>query len=148
MVINLRQVFNIVGEHKKLDFSIPIEELSHIHGYNFISPVKISGEVYNRAGVVTMKFSAEFTLKIVCDRCLKEIERLYSFDFEHIVVTSLNTDDDDYIVAEGECVDMDKVAVSDLLLQLPSKMLCKEDCKGLCSTCGCNLNETECNCEK
>ncbi|MCD8187633.1 MAG: DUF177 domain-containing protein [Ruminococcus sp.] len=33
-----------------------------------------------------------------------------------------------------------------MLLQLPTKYLCKEDCKGLCMVCGCDLNESECDC--
>ncbi|MBQ8120226.1 MAG: DUF177 domain-containing protein, partial [Ruminococcus sp.] len=41
-----------------------------------------------------------------------------------------------------------ELAVSDLLLQLPTKILCKDDCKGLCYTCGHNLYEGECGCNK
>jgi uncharacterized protein len=43
---------------------------------------------------------------------------------------------------------MNETAISDLLLMLPTKMLCREDCKGLCDICGCNLNETTCDCRK
>ena len=43
---------------------------------------------------------------------------------------------------------LNDIAVTDLLLQLPAKNLCREDCKGLCMVCGCDLNESECNCQK
>lgn len=88
-----------------------------------------------------MKISAE------CDRCLSSFERSYSFDFEHVLVKSLNSDNDEYIVTDGDDLDVDELAVNDVLLQMPTKLLCKEDCKGLCPKCGADLNISECGCE-
>ncbi|MDE5862678.1 MAG: DUF177 domain-containing protein [Ruminococcus sp.] len=146
MKINLKQLFNIVGESKDIRYSIGTEELSDIHGYKFVSPVDINGKVFNRAGIVYLEYTVDFTLSVACDRCLKEFETTYSFEFSHIVVPSVSNDNDEYIVADGESIEVNEIAVTDLLLQLPSKNLCKEDCKGLCMVCGCNLNESQCNC--
>ena len=44
-------------------------------------------------------------------------------------------------------MDLDELIRTDILLELPTKFLCKEDCKGLCPTCGKNLNEGACNCQ-
>lgn len=148
MIINLKQLFSIVGESKILDRSIEKDELSYIRDCNFISPINIKGKIFNRAGVVHLDYSVDFTLLTRCDRCLRELEKDYHFDFSHIVVQSLNSDNDDYVVADGESIDMSEIAVTDLLLQLPTKYLCKEDCKGLCMICGCDLNESECDCLK
>ena len=79
---------------------------------------------------------------------MKEFDREFAYDFEHVVVQSVNAENDEYIVAENEKVDVNKIALSDLVLELPTKMLCSEDCKGLCPVCGCDLNESECNCPK
>ena len=146
MKLNLKQIFDIAGERKEIDYAISGDVLDSVSGYTFASPVLVKGEVFNRTNIVRLKFTTEFTLKLVCDRCLKELEREYSYAFEHIIVRSLNTDNDEYIVAEDNCIDMDETALSDLLLQLPTKMLCSEDCKGLCEVCGCDLNESECDC--
>ena len=115
--------------------------------YVFADSVKASGCFYNRADVVHMDYSVKFTLNIVCDRCLKELQREYSYDFQHIVVNSVNKDIDDYIISENYRVDVNEIALSDLLLELPTKLLCRDDCMGLCSKCGCDLNESECNCQ-
>ncbi|MBP5578880.1 MAG: DUF177 domain-containing protein, partial [Ruminococcus sp.] len=65
---------------------------------------------------------------------------------DHIVVPSVSNDDnDDYIVADGESIELNEVALNDILLSLPTKVLCREDCKGLCMVCGCDLNETQCD---
>lgn len=145
MKINLKQLFSIVGESKTINCEIGTEELSDIRGYTFSSPVKVDGRVYNRAGVVYLEYSVDFTLNIICDRCLKEFDRDYHFDFDHIVVPSISGDNDDYIVAEGESIELNEIALTDLLLQLPTKNLCKDDCKGLCMICGCDLNEGQCD---
>lgn len=146
MKINLKQIFSIVGDSRDISCEIGADELSDVRGYTFGSPVSINGRVYNRAGVVYLEYSVDFMLNIICDRCLKELEREYHFDFDHIVVPSINGENDDYIVADGESIDLNEIALTDLLLQLPTKNLCKDDCKGLCMVCGQDLNLGECDC--
>lgn len=146
MIINLKQLFNIVGESKDINYDISADELSDIRACEFRAPVEVRGRIFNRAGVVHLNYSVEASLLIPCDRCLKEFIRVYNFAFEHIIVPSISGDNDDYIVADGESIDLNEIAVTDLLLQLPTKNLCDEDCKGLCMVCGCDLNESECDC--
>ena len=52
----------------------------------------------------------------------------------------------DYI--DGYNLDVDKLVFSEILLSMPRKNLCKEDCKGLCLVCGANLNIAECGCDR
>ncbi len=146
MKINLRQVFDIVGDSKDFDYEISADELEHIKGVNFSSNPRIKGRAYNRAGVVYLYYTASFSLSLECDRCLKRFEKNHQFDFSHIVVRRISGNNDDYIVAENESIELNDIAVTDILPELPSKNLCKDDCKGLCMVCGCDLNESVCNC--
>ena len=151
MILQLREIFQIEGMHLPVSYEITPEELSEVRGYKFAAPVAVSGEFYNRAGIVTLKYTVSCTLDVVCDRCLTELKRDYSYDFSHTVVPSLQSEGDiydTYLVAQHDSIDMNETAISDLLLMLPTKMLCREDCKGLCDICGCNLNERTCNCRK
>ena len=151
MILQLREIFQIEGTHLPVSYEITPEELSEVRGYTFAAPVAVSGEFYNRAGIVTLKYTVSCTLDVVCDRCLTELKRDYSYDFSHTVVPSLQSEGDiydTYLVAQHDSIDMNETAISDLLLMLPTKMLCREDCKGLCDICGCNLNERTCNCRK
>ena len=151
MILKLREIFQIEGMHLPVSYEITPEELSEVRGYTFAAPVAVSGEFYNRAGIVTLKYTVSCTLDVVCDRCLTELKRDYSYDFSHTVVPSLQSEGDiydTYLVAQHDSIDMNETAISDLLLMLPTKMLCREDCKGLCDICGCNLNERTCNCRK
>ena len=151
MILQLREIFQIEGMHLPVSYEITPEELSEVRGYTFAAPVAVSGAFYNRAGIVTLKYTVSCTLDVVCDRCLTELKRDYSYDFSHTVVPSLQSEGDiydTYLVAQHDSIDMNETAISDLLLMLPTKMLCREDCKGLCDICGCNLNERTCNCRK
>lgn len=146
MVINLKQLYDVTGDSLPLDYSIGTERLAEIKGYTFANPIEVTGVVRNRAGIVSLNFTAKFTLTAECDRCLEKFDREYKFDNEHILVRSLNTDNDEYIVTNSDLFDLDELVITDVLLQLPTKMLCKDDCKGLCPICGTNLNNNVCDC--
>ena len=151
MVLQLRELFQIEGMRFPIEYQIMPEELSGVHGYTFDGPVTVKGMFRNRAGIVTLQYTVSCVLHVVCDRCLQELTREYSYDFSHTVVPSLQSEGDvydTYLVAEHDSIDMNQTAISDLLLMLPTKMLCREDCKGLCPDCGKNLNLGPCGCRK
>lgn len=144
MIIQLKELFELDGETKQVSCEILPEELKDVSSCRFTKPVKVTGELANRAGIVTLSYCALFSLDHACDRCLKEFEQEYNYSFEHILVRSLNTDSDDYVLCGDNTLDLNELAVSDILLMLPTKILCREDCKGLCCVCGKDLNEGDC----
>ncbi len=145
MIVQLKQLFDIVGEKKDISYIIPTDELGEYTSYDFASGIAINGTIVNRAGVVTLSFSCSFTMNQFCDRCLREFIREYKYDFEHILVRSSSSDD--YVECHDNTLDLNELAITDLLLQLPSKILCTEECKGLCYKCGADLNDGPCACE-
>lgn len=148
MKLNLRQLFDIVGERKdfRCSFDFSGEEL--YGGFPFRTPVDCSGEIENRAGVVRLVFCVKFVLSLACDRCLKPFQQEKILNFEHVLVQKLNSANDDYLVCADGVLDLEELVRTDVLLELPTKVLCSEDCRGLCSQCGKNLNEGSCTCEK
>ena len=113
MKINLKQLFSIVGEVRDFSYELAADELGFVKGLEFGAPVKIEGRLYNRAGVVYLNYTVNALVLHTCDRCLKEFERDYRFSFEHIVVPSVNSDNDEYITADGESIEMNDIAVTD-----------------------------------
>lgn len=148
MTVQLKELFELVGESREVSCEISSEELKEISYYRFAKPVEVSGTVSNRAGIVTLSYNAKFVLDHTCDRCLKEFEQEYDYSFKHTLVRNCNTDNDEYVVCGDNTLDLNELAVSDILLALPTKILCKEDCKGLCYVCGADLNETDCEHER
>lgn len=150
MRLKIGNVLDVPGTVMPLDLCVSEERLAQVDRYVFDAPVRVVGQIANHAGAVTLDFRVTASLRVTCDRCLKETVQGFSYDEAHTVVRKLVSEDEDdsYILAEGECIDPEEIAVTDLLLELPTKMLCKEDCKGLCPVCGCNRNETDCGCMK
>lgn len=149
MLLDLRRVFE--GDDQTVPFAHQMD-LSQIEQWGdrpFAEPVQLEGYVQNRAGIVTVHYTASYLLSTACARCLDPVERRVRQDFDHTVVRKLNQqEDDDHIVCEDGILDLDLIAQDDILLELPIRMLCSEDCKGLCPMCGCNLNREQCSCQQ
>lgn len=150
MKLMLKELFEIVSSEREIDGFVTSDELVLPEGCSLKEPVAVKGRVFNRAGIVTLEFRLRAAMTLVCDRCLDEFEDVFEYDFSHILVTSLSNEDEseEYVLCKDNILDLDELAISDLLLQLPSKILCKEDCRGLCFVCGQNLNEATCECSK
>ena len=87
----------------------------------------------------------------ICDRCAANFDREVSFPIEVVLVTEMaNEENEDEWVfpLEGDSADLDDIVRTVFVLNLDSKLLCREDCKGLCCRCGRNLNDGPCACQK
>ena len=147
MLIDLKQVFDIEGEAVPFTHDLSLADIELWGNKPFDHPVHLVGKVENRSGVVSMEYRVFLKMNVMCGRCLKEQEREEEYFFEHTLVPELNdTDNGDFIVVSGAELDLDELATSDILLELPSTVLCRPDCKGLCPVCGCDLNEHSCQC--
>ncbi|MBE6775791.1 MAG: DUF177 domain-containing protein [Ruminococcaceae bacterium] len=149
MYIALESLFN--GGVTKLpvdcEFDFSGEELDGV--FPFTTPVSVKGEIKNMVGVVTIEAMAKFTLEVFCDRCAEPVSLDFGVPMVHGLVSSLNEDDnDDYILVEDMRLDLLQLTLEDIFLTLPSKFLCREDCKGVCTKCGANLNNDSCSCKK
>ena len=147
MLVQCRALFmgetSVLPIEAALDFSQV--EFQGIHP--FTEPVRVSGQITARAGVVELSARVAFTFSGRCDRCLAPFTRAYDLPLKHILVTSLeNEENDDYILLENYRLDLDDLVLADMLLELPYKSLCREDCRGLCPLCGKDLNDGLCGC--
>lgn len=148
MLVNLKDIF-AGGEPIVIDYTLDLskEEVPG-GGIPFSEPVRVSGRIENRAGVVTLHAHVNAVRNTTCDRCLSPIRRSMDIPFENVLVTESQGDDsDEMLVCAEQMLDMDALVKTNLLLALPMKELCKPDCKGLCPRCGKNLNEGPCNCK-
>lgn len=83
-----------------------------------------------------------------CTRCLTPVMTPASFTLsEHFLYPPATAGADDYAVSEGGVIDLSPVARENIILATPMHVLCRQDCRGLCSQCGQNLNDAVCECE-
>ena len=137
------------GEKREIEFSheIPLEYSEN--GYTVEGGALVSGKVKDMGGYILLDAECRAEYKTKCARCLKPITDTCSVSFSRPVAASLeaeNEEDEYLLIGADGSVDIDEAISEELLLSLPFRSLCKEDCKGLCPKCGCNRNETECSC--
>lgn len=115
----------------------------------FVQPVRVTGTVEYVDGVVMLRADVQYRFDGVCDRCADPFSRDVTLPISHVLVTSLNDEsNEDFVLLEDFQLPLDELVRTDLLLSLPMKSLCREDCQGLCPQCGCNLNEGTCDCRQ
>lgn len=149
MLLDLKNVFLNEGEKLSYNYKFSMQDVSLDGIYPFKSPIDVSVLAENRTGLVDLIIKADFEYSRPCDRCFKQLIRQMSYSFTHRLVVSLmdDSDDNDYIETPDYTLELDELVESDILLELPGKFLCSDDCKGLCQHCGKNLNEESCSCQ-
>ena len=119
-----------------------------------LEPVAVNGSVVNRAGYITLTAEASMSYRTHCARCLAEVEDTVRFLCEKTVADEKgllrleNTENDDYVQIKGGKLDLDAPICDEILLSFPMRILCSDDCKGLCAGCGADLNREACRCTK
>jgi len=142
---------NVSGILKSVDSSIEIKGniLHPLINYNeddihVNSPIEVDAKVTNSGSnlLINGRIKAELTLK--CSRCLES----FNYTLEDVFEEELSNvnDCEEVIYFEGDTIDLTDIIINNILLSLPMKALCSEECKGLCPHCGNNLNINECNC--
>lgn len=153
MLINLTDIFT--SEGKERTESIPYEpnNFSYMGGLYIIRdkvPALIRFTNVGK-GRVLMKGGMRFALEAPCDRCLKVVKVPVELVFEQEIfspeaVSQMEEQDQQGFMHEYE-LDTEEFLTSEILLNMPVKVLCKPDCKGICKKCGHNLNEGDCGCD-
>lgn len=148
MKIDLSNLFNGSQDSLSVSHSVDLSDLIFGTYCPVKEPVKVNGKIFTKADIVYLKLNISFIMDGFCDRCAEEVRKDYSIDIKKILVEELqNEDDDNYIIVENHILDLDELINEEVSLGLPSKLLCKDDCKGLCQKCGANLNVKKCDCK-
>lgn len=149
MRINLCEIIEMPG--KKLPFQCELEtdRLLTPAIKTFLAPPVGSGEIVNTAGALTLfgKLSADAVF--ICDRCGREYERHMEIPVvSKLAVDESDEDDPETFPLDGDWLDVSDVLETGFILEADQKSLCNDDCQGLCSKCGKNLNDGPCDCKK
>jgi uncharacterized protein len=139
-----------VGLKKKL-FEIPSESMEQdsIRFYEDSIKCWISSENTPHGYYLRGKLNVPFLEQ--CDRCLVDYKTEHDIDFSILLTDKkelITNEEFDvvYFTEQHDNIDIAPVLMEYLILDRPLKRLCSKDCKGLCPSCGCNLNEKNCNC--
>lgn len=167
MMLNLTEVL-LDGQKIKTEVPVESDRLDFSFGSFPITqkaPVHLSAEK-DEQGHLVIEGNASIKVTIPCDRCLEGVTVPLELRFREVVPARAETGpetiqdesekeedieessfDPGYFL-EGYHLDVDKLLFGEALLNWPSRVLCKENCRGLCPVCGQNLNHGDCGCER
>lgn len=148
MKIDIEDIKAVSGKQKSLELSSAVE-LPSLE-YPLLAPLSFKGFAENKGDYILVSGSVSFSLGMQCAACLKDIvyqgeaafEEGYALEQE-LIDESGELDIHSY---SGSEIVLDEELSAAILLALPMRLLCKEDCLGLCPHCGRDLNEGSCNC--
>lgn len=154
MLINLSELFPVEGKSKT--YTVPLE-MTHFEGsdcsYKIVEKEPVTLVVTNQGErVLTVAGKAVLSLEMPCARCLDPV--IVPFELEIDQELDMNQTKEDRIEAldeqfyiNGYNLDVDQLVGNELTLNLPMRVLCSDNCKGICNRCGTNLNRGTCDCD-
>ena len=151
VILPISQIVGKTGE--SMEFSLS-EQIENTAGYPdvvcFSEPVTIEGVLKNTGKQMVLNAVCCTEAKILCSRCLAEVNVPISFQIEETFYPAGYTEQEKEKEAEtfsDDRIDVSGIIERGILAGLPMKVVCREQCKGLCSKCGKNLNEGPCSCD-
>ena len=139
------------GEVKKIDIDY-ILSTEQIDGVSF-EDAHVVGVLTDNSGYMRLKLQATLFYHGECARCLAPVDGVFSLDFERTVTTEGTIDEerleeleDEYVVLQGHMLSVDDALLEEVALSFPTRLLCSEDCEGLCPKCGKPKREGDCGC--
>lgn len=148
MQLDLRKIIDAPGAELSFDFELDSSELSFPQVAGYEGNPRAVGRVFNEAGILRVEGSVQADMLCVCDRCGAEFESSKVTVIDAVLAAEESDDNPDLFIIEGDAIDVSELASTCFILDMESKFLCSEDCKGLCPGCGKNLNLGPCGCRK
>ena len=153
-VVDVSKIYNGTVSEVNLEFSLELEG-GETDDYVFEEAPFVKAKVFEKARgrdesesyvALSLEVTGDYTG--ICARCANQVSEHLCINAEYGVTRNLNDDSDEYVEASDGLLDVGEIARTLLLLELPQRVLCKDDCKGLCPVCGTDLNLSTCSCKQ
>ncbi len=132
--------------------SLPLDE----EDVRLTEPAEVRGRIKRSGQEVELRGELRAKIESVCSRCLQPVELPIHAEFAERFVPAvswgaeeqheLHEEDLNLAVFDGEAIELNDLVREEILLAMPVQVLCREDCKGLCPTCGIDRNADSCQC--
>lgn len=156
MLIDITELLSVKGLSKtfQVRYEKEIYEVGE-EGYTVADASEFTLTITNvGARCLTLQGEGTVSLIMPCGRCLEDVSVPIDFTIDRKV--DLNSEDmskadediEELSYIDGYHLDVDQLIYTEILINLPFRVLCSDDCKGLCFKCGANLNKGECGCDR
>lgn len=150
MKINVSEIAEQIGHEKAFSFDAKPEDIGPLlDDCKMVGPIMVKGTATNTGTCFRIEGIINCTIAAICDRCLDNFQSKCDYSFAE----EFTRDEEFAKTKEINCFDGDIIDIGDLVRDIiisaqPTKHLCSDECKGLCTVCGANLNKTECGCNR
>lgn len=148
MRLDLREIIEIPGGSVPFQCELETDRLDFPSVKAYKAKPRAEGRVYNEAGVLRLEGKLTAEMVCICDRCGSEFDSVKTTVLDATIVEEDTGVNPELFILEGDEIDLDEILSTCFILDMETKFLCREDCKGLCSRCGSNLNLGPCGCRK
>ena len=143
-------VSNLLTDNKlSVDY---VEKLTMPSSYNIINnliEVNVKGEITKIKSDFVFDANIKSTLRFYCNLCLEPVDIKLDFCINELFSDDeVKNEDIEVWKFTDNILELDEIVLVNILLNIPMKIVCSEQCKGLCPVCGKNLNFDECECDK
>ena len=154
MTIDISKVVKSINKEVSQEVSIELTSFeSRLGDFPILQKSPVVLTITNQENkTLFIRGAVDVTLSIPCGRCLEEVPTQICFDIDkkldinESVLVDDEMEENDYLI--GFELDVDKLVYAEILVNWPMKVLCKEDCEGICKVCGANLNKGDCGCQR
>jgi uncharacterized protein len=156
------RVEEITAEAREIAFFEPEEEINRalnmgpVRDYRVQGPISVTVSYYRAGTEVFLQGDLSAITRATCARCAEEFIAPSVRSFRYVLApkvlgdsaekADLRAEDVEYSQYDGDEIDLSPPIREQILLALPTRPLCREDCRGLCPRCGTNLNLGACGC--
>ena len=155
MLIDLSDILSLEGKTQVIEAPVSMDSFkSRLGEFTITEKEPVQLTITNTGEkVLHLEAKGNLTIAIPCDRCLKDVPTTFSFEMEKNIDMRSTEEDrikdlDEINYVTGCSLDVEQLVHNEILIRWPLRVLCKEDCKGICSHCGKDLNEGPCSCEQ
>ena len=154
MKISIKDITSLPDQSKKFAGTCDIQIFSYLgsdFSINHIEPFDVVLSMIG-AGKLHITFNTNVTVGGACDRCLTDVSFQLPVSVDETVEVSEgqvvnDADIGPYSFVDEEDIDVDELILNEILVNFPAKILCQDDCKGICPVCGKNRNLEDCGCD-
>ncbi len=148
MLIDVSRSVKDPGQSYPFEATAEIEPMIVLDDPVRFTNVRLQGSLVGTGGGVRLSASVEGDVESRCALCLEPVTKHLETEIDALFAREPDPDDPDQYRLEGYHIETDDVAREALLLELPMRFLCSDDCKGLCPVCGANRNKVPCTCQE
>ena len=151
MLINMTNVLSHEGRTESLQCEIEMNVFESSYGdFPIIRKEPLIFRASNVGpGQAEYQGTMVLELQLACDRCLRKVTRLFELSFSGVIISPEMADEEheNSEFMEGYSFNIESLVSNEVLMNWPMKVLCSDDCKGLCMKCGKDLNGGICGCD-